>query len=142
MEGSVRLREYLARDLLKVAQVRAGEAFRADWLEAAQGLRHARADRTTSVHTMGGFSMRAVAAERARRALAALGGEGSMEAHAVLGIVVSDLAAAEVARLQGWSPRTAMDALRAGLDKLVDVYRLDRPVAVDAAAMGLDLAVS
>lgn len=123
MSGCPRLREYLARDLLSLDQVRAGEAFREDWLDAEQGVRHARADRTTSIRTMNGFSMRAVASERARRALASLGGSATMEAHAVLGIAVQDRAAGEVARLQGWGPSTvAMAALRAGLDKLVAVY--------------------
>lgn len=122
MEGCARLREYWARGLLELPLVRIGEAFRADWLDMQTLLQHARPDRVRGAGEAG-CDMRAVAGARARKALQALGGEDSMEAHAVLGIACRDLSAGKVASLQGWGPSTvAMAALRAGLARVGAVY--------------------
>lgn len=140
-EGSARLREYWVRHQVTAPQWRAGEAFRADWLAAEQVLAHARADRVKGGQGEAGLDLRAVAAQRARRAMAALGGQESMEAHAVLGIVVRDTSAAELAQQLGWARQTAMDALRSGLRRLVPVYAIDRVPnpAGERADNGLDL---
>lgn len=122
-----RLRTYLARRVLTVAQARAGEAWYGDWLEAGSDLKHRRMD-NSSTRSAGDVRnvMREAASARLRRVEATLGAPDQVTYRVAYGIVLQDRPATDVAQQLRIRRQSAIDILRLGLSALVTVYALDQ----------------
>lgn len=120
MSGCPRLAFYSAKGLLNPVQVRAGNAFREDYLLGCS-TRHRADDGAGCGAPRSWVDMRAIARDRARRALNAL---GQNAAKVLVSVVVHDRSVAEVAAELGWRNTSPFDVLKSALWQLVLIYDL------------------